>query len=136
MTKSYAWRVASVLACGLCVAVLTSAPIPAQRGEGADGALSGDRLARIGQMIDRRIAAGEVPGAVTLVAQDGRIVHFETRGVLDVDSKKPLAKDAIFPLASLTKPVTTVAILILVEEGKVRLTDPVSRFIPEFGDAT
>ena len=136
LTKSYAWRVASVLACGLCVAVLTSAPIPAQRGEGADGALSGDRLARIGQMLDRRIAAGDVPGAVTLVAQNGRIVHFETRGVIDVDAKKPLPKDAIFPLASLTKPVTTVAILMLIEEGKVRLTDPVSRFIPAFGEMT
>jgi CubicO group peptidase (beta-lactamase class C family) len=136
VTKSYAWRVASVLACGLCVAVLTSAPIPAQRGEGADGAFSGDRLARIGQMIDRRIAAGELPGAVTLVAQNGRIVHFETRGVLDIDSKKPLPKDAIFSLASLTKPVTAVAILMLIEEGKVRLTDPVSRFIPAFADAT
>jgi len=136
LTKSYAWRVASVLACGVCVAVLTSAPIPAQRGEGADGAISGDRLARIGQMIDRRIAAGDVPGAVTLVAQNGRIVHFETRGVIDVDSRKPLPKDAIFPLASLTKPVTAAAILMLIEEGKVRLTDPVSRFIPAFADAT
>jgi CubicO group peptidase (beta-lactamase class C family) len=136
LTKSYAWRVASVLACGLCVAVLTSAPIPAQRGEGADGALSGDRLARIGQMLDRRIAAGEVPGAVTLVAQNGRIVHFETRGVVDIDSKKPLPKDAIFSLASLTKPVTAVAILMLIEEGKVRLADPVSRFIPAFADET
>jgi len=85
LTKSYAWRVASVLACGLGVAVLTSAPIPAQRGEGAEGPPSADRLARIGQMIDRRIAAGDVPGAVTLVAQNGRIVHFETRGVIDVD---------------------------------------------------
>jgi CubicO group peptidase (beta-lactamase class C family) len=64
-------------------------------------------------MIDRRIAGSDVPGAVTLVAQNGRIVHFETRGVIDVDSKKPLPKDAIFPLASLTKPVTTVAILML-----------------------
>jgi len=136
LTKSYAWRVASVLACGLGVAVLTSAPIPAQRGEGAEGPPSADRLARIGQMIDRRIAAGDVPGAVTLVAQNGRIVHFETRGVIDVDSKKPLPKDAIFPLASLTKPVTTVAILMLIEEGKVRLTDPVSRFIPAFGEMT
>jgi CubicO group peptidase (beta-lactamase class C family) len=136
VTKSYGWRVASVLACGLCVAVLTSAPIPAQRGEWAEGAFSGDRLARIGQMIDGRIAAGDVPGAVTLVAQNGRIVHFETRGVIDVDSKKPLPRDAIFPLASLTKPVTAVAILMLIEEGKVRLTDPVSRFIPAFGDMT
>src|SRR5262245_35492102 len=87
-------------------------------------------------MIDRRIAAGDVPGAVTLVAQNGRIVHFETRGVIDVDSKKPLPRDAIFPLASLTEPVTTVAILMLIEEGKIRLTDPVSRFIPAFADAT
>jgi CubicO group peptidase (beta-lactamase class C family) len=134
LTKSYAWRVASVLACGLCVAVLTSAPIPAQRGEGADGALSGDRLARVGQMIDRRVAEGDVPGAVTLVAQNGRIVHFEARGVIDIDAKKPLPKDAIFSLASLTKPVTTVAVLMLIEEGKVRLGDPVSKFIPAFSE--
>ena len=96
--------------------------------------LSADRLARVGQMLDRRIAAGELPGAVSLVAQNGRIVYFDARGVLDPDTRTPLAKDSIFSLASLTKPVTTVAILMLVEEGKLRLTDPIAKFIPAYSD--
>jgi hypothetical protein len=73
--------------------------IAAQDGESGHPAASSMRLLRIGQMIDRRIAAGDVPGTVSLVAIDGRIVHFEARGVLDVNSKRPMAKDAIFSLA-------------------------------------
>jgi CubicO group peptidase (beta-lactamase class C family) len=108
--------------------------ISAQNGESAHPGVSSARLLRIGQMIDRRIAAGDVPGTVSLVAIDGHIVHLEARGVLDVDSKRPMTKEAIFSLASLTKPVTTAAVLTLVEEGRIRLADPVSRFLPEFKD--
>jgi CubicO group peptidase (beta-lactamase class C family) len=96
--------------------------------------LSSERLQRIHQMLQRRIDAGDIAGAVTLVARNGRIAHFETHGRMDIETNKPMAKDAIFRLASMTKPVTGVAIMMLVEEGKVRLTDPVSRFIPEFKD--
>jgi CubicO group peptidase (beta-lactamase class C family) len=122
--------VALAIACALTV----TGRLRAQRA--ANDPVSVDRLGRIGQMLDRRIAAHEVPGAVALVAQNGRIVYFNARGVLDLDTRKPLAKDSIFQLASLTKPVTTAAILMLVEEGKVRLTDPVSRFIPGFRPVT
>src|SRR5688500_11363271 len=73
----------------------------AQRGESTDARVSPERLLRIGQMIDRRIDAREIPGAVSLVAIDGRIVHFEARGQLDLESGKPMPKDAIFSLASL-----------------------------------
>lgn len=117
MTTSYPRRVAVALAFCLCL-VAVAWPVSGQRADQAGPAVSSDRLARIGQMIDRRIAAGDVPGTVTLVAQNGRVVHFEVRGVMDIETKRPLAKDAIFSLASLTKPVTTVAILMLVEEGK------------------
>jgi CubicO group peptidase (beta-lactamase class C family) len=109
-------------------------PVAAQRGQSEDARVSPERLQRIGRMIDARIEAREVPGTVSLVAVDGQIVHFEARGVLDLESKRPMAKDAIFSLASLTKPVTAAAVLTLVEEGRIRLTDPVSRFIPEFKD--
>ena len=116
---------------GLTLMTLGS-PVRAQRADSDPG--SADRFARIGQMIDRRMAAGELPGAVSLVAQNGRIVYFDARGVLDMDTRKPIAKDSIFQLASLTKPVTTVAVLMLVEEGKLRLTDPISMFIPAYKD--
>jgi CubicO group peptidase (beta-lactamase class C family) len=66
------------------------------------------------------------------VARKGKIVHLEAQGVMDLDSKKPMAKDTMFRVASMTKPVTGVAIMMMIEEGKVRLNDPVSRYIPEF----
>jgi CubicO group peptidase (beta-lactamase class C family) len=96
-----------------------------------DVGLSSDRLKRINELIDRRIASGDISGAVTLVARRGRVAHFEAQGLANIDAKKPMSKDAIFRLASMSKPVTGVAIMMLVEEGKVRLTDPVSRYIPE-----
>lgn len=95
---------------------------------------SGERLQRIHESIQRHIEAGNISGAVTLVARNGRIAHFEAHGLMDIEAQKPMRKDAIFRLASMSKPVTGVAILMLVEEGKVRLADPVSRFIPEFKD--
>ena len=92
--------------------------------------ISAERLQRIGELIDRRVAAKDIAGAVTLVAQAGHVVHFEARGLADIESQKPIAKDSLFDIASMTKPITTVAILMLAEEGRLRLTDPVSRFIP------
>jgi len=97
-----------------------------------DVGLSSDRLKRINELIERRIASGDISGAVTLVARRGRVAHFEAQGLANIDAKKPMSKDAVFRLASMSKPVTGVAIMMLVEEGRVRLTDPVSRYIPEF----
>ena len=96
-----------------------------------DVGLSSERLKRVGELMQRHIAAQNFPGAVTLVARNGRVAHFEVHGLMDVEAKKPMQKDAIFRIMSMTKPVVGVAILMLVEEGKVRLTDPVSKFIPE-----
>ena len=122
------------LAALCCLAVASTATISAQNGESIHAGVSPERLLRIGQMLERRIQASDVPGTVSLVALDGHIVHFEARGMLDLDSKRQMTKDAIFSLASLTKPVTAVAVLTLVEEGRLRLADPVSRFLPEFKD--
>jgi CubicO group peptidase (beta-lactamase class C family) len=96
-----------------------------------DVGLSSDRLKRIGDLMDRLIAAKTFSGAVTLVARNGRIAQFETYGLMDLDSKKPMQKDAIFRIMSMTKPIVGVTIMMLVEEGKIRLVDPVSKFIPE-----
>lgn len=101
-------------------------------GQPEEVGLSSERLKRIGEAVQRHIDAGNVAGAVTLVARKGRIAHFEARGMMDLELKKPMPKDGMFRLASMSKPITGVAIMMLVEEGKVRLNDPVSRFIPEF----
>ena len=105
-------------------------------GKPEDVGMSSERLARIKEAVQRQIDAGAVPGAVTLVARRGRIVHFEAHGLNDVEAKKAMPKDAIFRLASMSKPITAVAVMMMIEEGKVRLSDPVSRFIPEFKQAT
>ena len=99
-----------------------------------DVGLSTPRLTRITEMMKRHIAAGEIAGGVTLVARHGRIAHFEATGVADIDSKKPMTKDAVFRIASMTKPITGVAILMMMEEGRLRITDPVSKYIPSFKD--
>lgn len=93
---------------------------------------STERLKRIDALVQRFMDANRIPGAVTLVARKGRIVHFEAQGVLDIETKKPMRKDTLFAMASSTKPVTAVAILMLIEEGKIQLADPVSKYLPEF----
>jgi len=97
-----------------------------------DVGMSAERLQRIHETVAKHIEAKDVAGAVTLVARRGKIVQFEAQGFADVDSKKPMAKDSIFRLASMSKPITAVAVMMMIEEGKVRLTDRVSAFIPEF----
>jgi CubicO group peptidase (beta-lactamase class C family) len=110
--------------------LFTAASVPS--GTAEQTGLAPDRLQRIHEVMQRYIDAGQISGAVTLVARRGRVAHLEAHGLIDLESKKPMPKDAIFRLASTSKPVTAVAVLMLVEEGKIRLTDPVSRFIPEF----
>jgi CubicO group peptidase (beta-lactamase class C family) len=90
------------------------------------------RLKQVDALIERNLSEKQYSGVVALIARKGKIVYFNAQGVMDISSNKPMPKDAIFRLASMTKVVTAVAILILVEEGRLRLTDPVSRFIPKF----
>ena len=94
--------------------------------------LSSTRLERVSELIDRHIAAGEITGAVTLVARNGRIARLEAQGVTDLTSGRPMTTDTIFRIASMSKPVAGVAIMMLIEEGRVRLDDPVSRYLPSF----
>ena len=96
--------------------------------------LSSERLQRVHELVDRTIAAGEIAGAVTLVARNGQVAYLEAQGVMDLASKRPMQPDSMFRLASMSKPVAAVAILMLAEEGKVRLSDPVSRFIPAYAN--
>lgn len=97
-----------------------------------DVGMSTDRLRRIHELVQRHIDAKDFSGAVTLVARNGRVAHLEAHGLMDLESNKPMATYGIFRIMSMTKPIVGAAILMLEEEGKVRLTDPISRFIPEY----
>ena len=99
-----------------------------------DVGFSSERLPRIHEAIQRHVDAGDITGAVTLVARQGHIAHFEAHGVMDIESNTPMRKDAVFRLMSMTKPVTAVAVLMMLEEGKLRLNDRASTFVPAFKD--
>ena len=94
--------------------------------------LSSGRLSRISRAMQAHIDRGKFPGLVTMVARRGRVAHAECFGWTDVKADKPMQLDAIFRMASMTKPVTSVAVMMLYEEGLFQLSDPVSRFLPEF----
>ncbi|MEX0677594.1 MAG: serine hydrolase domain-containing protein [Pirellulales bacterium] len=96
--------------------------------------MSSERLARIRVAIERYVDRGEVPGVVTLVARKGQVVHFEAVGYRDVDAKTPMTTDTIFRIASMTKPITSVALMMLYEEGHFLLSDPIEKWLPEFRD--
>jgi CubicO group peptidase (beta-lactamase class C family) len=96
--------------------------------------MSSERLARIGQKMQQSIASGRIQGAVTAVARRGKVVHFETHGQMDVEAARPMEKDAIFRMASSTKPILGVAAMMMIEEGLIRPSNKVTRFLPEFND--
>jgi CubicO group peptidase (beta-lactamase class C family) len=93
--------------------------------------LSSDRLGRLARRLQVYIDRGDITGAVTAVARRGRLVHLEAQGYTALDRRQPVQPDSIFRLASMTKVVTAVAVLMLFEEGRLRLTDPVATFLPE-----
>ncbi len=94
--------------------------------------MSAERLARIDAMCEKAIAENAVPGLVALVARNGKIVYYKSFGLADNTTRRELKRDAIFRIASQTKAVAATAAMMLWEQGKFRLDDPISRFIPEF----
>jgi CubicO group peptidase (beta-lactamase class C family) len=95
--------------------------------------LSSERLARIEAVTEEHIKSGELPGAVMLLARHGRIAWFRTLGYRDREHGDPMRPDAIFRLYSMTKPIVTIAAMILVEQGRMQITDPVEMYLPEIG---
>ena len=123
-----------LVVCGLTLAWPITAAAPSAKPE--DVGLSTDRLKRVAELVQRHIAAGSFSGAVALVARNGKVGYHEAFGQMDIEAKKPMVKDGIFSIMSMTKPVIGVATLMMMEEGKVRLQDPISKFIPEWKDMT
>lgn len=96
--------------------------------------ISADRLAKLDQMLDEAVSTNQVPGLVAMVVKDGKIVYHEAKGMAEVASSQAMAKDQIFRIASQTKAITSTAIMMLWEEGKFKLDDPISKYIPEFAN--
>jgi CubicO group peptidase (beta-lactamase class C family) len=122
----------AVLLAAILALPSTAGQVPTGKPE--EAGMSTERLQRIHQAMERHIEAGEISGAVTLVARHGKIVHFQAHGLMDLDTSTSMMPDAIFRIASMTKPITGVAVMMMLEEGRIRLNDPVSKFIPEFKD--
>jgi CubicO group peptidase (beta-lactamase class C family) len=116
----------------LCLFALAGLPLAAATIKPESVGLSEERLSRIHDTMQRHIEAHDISGVVTLVARKGQIAWLHAQGLMDIETNQLMQKDAIFRVFSMSKPVCGVAILMLLEEGKVRLNDPVSKFIPEF----
>jgi CubicO group peptidase (beta-lactamase class C family) len=107
-------------------------PLPRARPE--DVGMSSARLAVIGQVLNADIAAGRMPGAVLAIARKGKLVYFEAFGYRDKVAGLPMTTDTIFNIASMTKPLTTVAALTLLEQGRLSIADPLSKYFPQFAN--
>jgi CubicO group peptidase (beta-lactamase class C family) len=106
--------------------LIASTPEPAQ--------VSGERLLRIDKMIQQAVDSGWIAGAVGFIARDGKIVYDKSFGISDIEKKTSMHTDDIFRIASQTKAITSVAVMMLFEEGKFLLDDPISKYIPEFAN--
>jgi CubicO group peptidase (beta-lactamase class C family) len=120
---------AALIAGGSCIALADG-----QMAKPEEVGLSSERLTRIAALMQAHIAAHDVSGAVTLVARHGKVVHLQAQGLADLDARRQMRSDTLFRMFSMTKPLTAVSILMLMEEGKLLLSDPVSKYIPEFRD--
>ena len=128
-----------VIVLAACAAASLAAQWPlgaATVGRPEDSGVSTERLKRVGELVQRHIAAGDFSGAVTLVARNGHVVQHEAYGLMDLEAKKPMVKDGIFRIMSMTKPVIGVSVLMMMEEGRIHLQDPIAKFIPEWKNMT
>lgn len=103
-------------------------------GSPAASGVSPEAIARLDHTLKNEIAQGGLPGTVMLIYRNGQIVHFEANGMRDKEAGVAMTRDSIFRMASMTKPITSVAIMMLYEEGRIALGDPVSKYLPEFKD--
>lgn len=122
-----------LIACAFLLAGIAAVAQPLPPATPEQVGLSSERLERVTNHFRKEIAEKRVPGVVMLVARKGRIAYFESLGVRDPATGAPMTKDSIFRVWSMTKPWVSVAAMMLVEEGKLSLGDPVSKYLPEFG---
>jgi CubicO group peptidase (beta-lactamase class C family) len=116
----------------LCLAALPALAAELQSAAPEQAGLSSQRLERVGKVVQQYVDSRQIAGGVVGVARQGKLVYLKSFGQMDIDAGTPMRDDAIFRIASMTKPITSVAVMMLYEEGRLLLTDPVSRYIPEF----
>src|SRR5262245_45349504 len=92
------------------------------------------KLPGVGAAMQQMVAKNEIAGAVTMVVSKNKVLHLETTGFAGIAAKRPMKPDTIFWIASMTKPITGVAILMLQDEGKLKVSDPVAKYLPEFAN--
>jgi CubicO group peptidase (beta-lactamase class C family) len=114
----------------LCITATLAQELPTAKPESVG--LSSERLERIGAAVQRSIDEKRIAGAVTLVARRGSVAWFKGQGMADRENGKPMRPDAMFRICSMTKPITSMAVMMLYEEGRFLLDDPVSKYLPEF----
>src|SRR5438132_3110575 len=105
-------------------------PLPRTKPESVG--LSSARLKALSNALKREIDKGTIPGAVVMIGRRGKVAHFDALGVQDPATKAPMRHDSIFRIMSMTKPIVSVGLMMLVEEGRLLINDPVSKFIPDF----
>ena len=118
------------LICALCITATLAQELPSAKPESVG--LSAERLERIGAAVQRSIDDKRIAGAVTLVARRGTVAWFKSQGMADRENRKPMRPDTIFRICSMTKPITSMAVMMLYEEGHFLLDDPISKYLPEF----
>ena len=118
-----------LLACGANVSQTDAAELP--QVPPAEVGLSAKKLEKVKTIVQAQVDKKQIAGAVVFVARRGKIAFLESFGKLDLRSAQPMPPEAIFRIYSMTKPITSVAALILIEDGKIKLDDPVSRYLPE-----
>lgn len=121
----------SPIRCFCLLALVTLALIAQPLPRGADAFLP-EKLAAIQPRMQAAVDGGSIPGAVSMIVKDGKVAHLEAVGYADIEAKKPMRTDTIFQIMSMTKPITGIGIMILMEEGKLSINDPVARHLPEF----
>jgi CubicO group peptidase (beta-lactamase class C family) len=134
MNSRHVWR---SLACGAWLALAAASSANAEEGTfnlppGAH--FNQQKLQRVGDYLRDQIASGKIPGAIVLIRQHGKTVYHEHFGVRDVATGLPMTDDTIFRLFSMSKPITSVVAMMLLEEGKFRLDDPIAKYIPSFSN--
>jgi CubicO group peptidase (beta-lactamase class C family) len=122
----------SLLSCIVASAFSQSVKTISPAAKPQDIGFSAERLLRIDKMVEEHVANQWIPGAVVLIVRNGKIVHYKAYGVSDIEKKTPLKKDDIFRIASQSKAITSLAVMMLWEEGKFLLDEPISKYIPEF----
>ena len=125
-------RIICMSAIATCIAFSSFAQGLPKANKPEDVGFSSERLKRVTDAFQSEVDKGVIPGAVVLIARNGKIAYLEAFGFQNRESKEPMKTDAIFRIASMSKPITSVAVMMLVEEGKIQLLDPVSHYLPEF----